>query len=145
MFTQQFGNYVCVGDSITCSVDGFEVKATIYRDDCGDKPDERDDGFWPSRDKTAAGYVLPENYESEMAKAQRVMKAWLNDDWFYCGVAVTVSRNDVELTQRYNHALWGIECNSPDSDNDYLRDVANELLSEAIDDAKAVLANLCAA
>lgn len=145
MFTTKFASYVCVGDRITCDVDGFTATATVYRDDCGDKPDQRDDGFWPSKDKSAAGYVLPENFEVEMAKAKRVMKAWQNDEWFYCGVSVTVARNDVQLTKQYGHALWGVECNYPDSDNAYLTETANDMLSEAMDDARETLRKLCSA
>ena len=144
MFNQKFQGFVCEGDKITCSVDGFDIQATVYRDDCGNTPDERSDGFWPSRDKKSAGYVLPKNYKAEMAKAERVMSAWLNDEWFYCGVAVTVSRHGVPLIGKYTNALWGIECNYPDSDNDYLRCVANDLLDEALNEAKATRSLVCA-
>lgn len=143
-FQHKFQRFVCEGDSITCSVDGFDLKATIYRDDNQDKPEDRDEGFWPSRDKSSAGYVGEDRYDDEMAKAKSVMAAWLNDEWFYCGVAVTVERNGVQLTGQYSNALWGVECNYPDSDNDYLRCVANELLSEALDEAKATRAKICA-
>jgi hypothetical protein len=142
MFTKAFNKFACEGDSITCTVDGFTATARVYRDDSGDKPDQRDDGFWPSRDKNAAGYVLPADFDAAMAKAERVMAAWKNDEWFYCGVAVTVSREDVELTGQYEHAVWGIECNYPDSDNAYLTETANEMLSEAIEAARAKLAKL---
>ena len=142
MFTQKFGRFACEGDSIQCEVDGFTCRATVYHDDSSDKPDEWDDGFWPSRDPNAAGYVLPKDFDAQQALAERVMAAWKNDEWFYCGVAVTVSRADVQLTGRYTNALWGIECNYPDSDNDYLREVANELLGEALDAARAKVAEL---
>lgn len=142
MFTKPFDAYVCVNDTITCEVDGFTATARIYRDDTPDKPDERQDGFWPSRDEKAAGWVQPENFDAEMAKATRVMNAWLKDEWFFCGVAVTVACNEVPLTQEFTNALWGIECNYPDSDNAYLMEVANELLAEAISEARATLAKL---
>jgi hypothetical protein len=144
-FEKGFGRYVCEGDTIETEIDGFTVTATVYRDDVGDAPDERDDGFWPSRDPKAAGYVLPENFEAERAKAEKVMAAWKNDEWFYCGVAVTVSREGVALTGRYDHALWGVECNYPDSDNEYLREVAGEYVGEALAAARAKIRNLCAA
>jgi hypothetical protein len=53
MFTKGFQTYACEGDSISCTVEGFTLHATLYRDDCGDRPDERDCGFWPSLDTTA--------------------------------------------------------------------------------------------
>ena len=143
MFTIGFKPYAYVGDTITCDVDGFTATATIYRDDTSDMPDQRDDGFWPSRDPKAAGYVLPENFEAEHAKAERVMAAWKNDEWFFCGVAVTVAKNDVQLTEEYGFALWGVDCNYPDSDNAYLLEVANQLLSESLDKARETLRKLC--
>jgi len=48
------------------------------------------------------------------------MAAWKNDEWYYCGVIY------------------------PDSDNAYLTEVANELLPEALEVAKAERARQCA-
>jgi len=41
-------------------------------------------------------------------------------------------------------SLWGIEANYPDSDNAYLTEVANGLLPEALEAAKAERARQCA-
>lgn len=75
-----------------------------------------------------------------------MLKAWENDEWFYCGVCVVIEKNGVQLTDDYEHALWGIECNYPHPGryrrNGYLRTVANELLPEALEAAKAKLAQL---
>jgi hypothetical protein len=49
----------------------------------------------------------------------------------------------VQLTQEYQTALWGVECNYPDSDNSYLMEVANDLLPEALEQAKAAIEKLC--
>ena len=127
MFTQSFGKFACVGDTITCEIDGFTATATIHRDDSGDTPEQHvdDDAFWNS------------------TEGKSVLAAWNNDEWFYCGITVTIERNGVQLTGRYTNALWGIECNYPDSDNSYLRDVANELLDEALSEARAKIADLC--
>jgi hypothetical protein len=73
----------------------------------------------------------------------KVLKAWCNDEWMWCGVTVNVSRNGVRLTGDWDHALWGIECNYPDSDNAYLMEVANELLGDALDAARTKLGDLC--
>lgn len=72
-----------------------------------------------------------------------VLKAWCNDEWHCVGVAVTVSREDVDLTGKFDHALWSVECNYPGSDNSYLTEIANGNLSEAMDAARAKLAALC--
>lgn len=145
MFVKGFPKYVCEGDSITCEVDGFTITARVYRDDCSDPPDERNMGFWPSLDPNEAGWIGPKSKRAlarHMAKAQAVMAAWKNDEWFYCGVAVTVSKADIELTHQYDHALWGIECNYPGSDNSYLMEVANEYVKEALESARAKLKEL---
>lgn len=72
-----------------------------------------------------------------------VLQAWCDDQWSWAGVSVTVSRNGVQLVEDYEHALWGIEINYPDSDNSYLVEVANDLAGEALETAKAKLASLC--
>jgi len=146
MFTTRFETFVCEGDSLTCEVDGFEITARIVRDDCPDAPDERQDGFWPSLYKDAPGFIgagnnFRERFAEAQARAEAVMEAWRKDEWFYCGIVLSVALEGVELE---NHAasLWGIEANYPDSDNAYLTDVANELLPEALDASRVVLAKL---
>jgi hypothetical protein len=146
MFTKGFDAHVCEGDSITCEVDGFEIRATITRDDDSTRPDARDCGFWPSKNPLSNGYVgenPPVPFETQMKKAQAVMDTWLADKWFYCGVCVVVSRKGIDLTDRYSNSCWGVECNYPDSDNSHLMEVANDLLGEALAEAKAKLAELC--
>lgn len=87
----------------------------------------------------------PKAYAARAAmRDYEVLKAWCNDEWSYCGVAVTVSRGDVQLTGDYDHALWGIERNYPGSDNSYLRDVANEYADEALEAGRIKLAALVA-
>lgn len=149
-FKREFGDgsgYVCEGDSITCELDGFTCTARIYRDDCGDTPPERCDGFWPSLDPKSAGYIGPKSKRA-LAKAtwraQALLDSWKRDEWFYCGVAVSIERAGVQLTGPYDFALWGIECNYPTRGrrNRYLRTVANELIGEAIDAANAKLDTL---
>ena len=146
-FRERFDSYVCEGDTITTKAGGFTVTARIVRDDCPDAPDRRQDGFWPSLDPQDAGFIGAGKGRAELdtatARARAVMDAWEQDEWFYCGVVLTVSRGGVELD---SHAanLWGIEANYPDSDNAYLSKVADELLPEALDTARAALARLCA-
>ena len=145
-FTQHFNTYACEGDTISCEAEGFTVTARIVADDCPDAPDQRQDGFWPSLYKDAPGFIGPgpnhrQRFAEAQAKAEAVMEAWRRDEWFYCGIVLSVALEGVELE---NHAasLWGIEANYPDSDNAYLTDVANELLPEALDAGRAVLSRL---
>lgn len=143
MFEQGFNQFTVDGDKITCTVEGFTLTATVYRDDHSDAPWEMDEGFWPSRDEKAVGYVLPEDYDAELAKARMVLAAWQRDEWWYVGVAVTVSKAGIQLTGQFDHAVWGTECNYPGGDNSHLLEIANEELDEALDAAKAKLAELC--
>jgi len=76
-------------------------------------------------------------------ETERVMAAWKNDEWYYCGVILSVAIEGLTL-DRFAASLWGIEVNYPDSDNAYLTEVANELLSEALETAKAERARQCA-
>jgi len=143
-FTTKFESFVCEGDSLTCEAAGFEMTARIVRDDCTDAPNERQDGFWPSLYKDAPGFIGAgpnhrERFAQAQARAEAVMEAWRKDKWFYCGIVLSVAFEGVELDS-HAASLWGIEANYPDSDNAYLTDVANELLPEALDAGRAVLA-----
>ena len=147
-FTQQFDDYVGIGDSITCAVDGYTVTARISHDETPDAPDERQDGFWPSLYKDDAGFIgsgngFRDRFAKAQAKAERVMDACKNDEWFYCGIILSVALEGITL-DRFAASLWGIEANYPDSDNAYLAEVANGLLPEAIAEAKAERARQCA-
>ena len=148
MFKTNFDKYACDGDTITCTVDGFNCVATIHHDDDADSPDQRQDGFWPSLDPKDAGYIGDGKTKAQLTAAKRratiIMNAWKNDEWWYVGVCVTVSKNGIQLTGNFDYALWGVECNYPKTGaNKYLRTVANEELSQALDAARATLAKLC--
>ena len=147
-FLLKFDSFVCIGDAITCEVDGYSVTARIAHDETPDAPDERQDGFWPSLYPNDAGFIGAGNgwrdrFDTAQAKAEAVMAAWKNDDWFYCGVILSAAIDGLTL-DRFAASLWGIEANYPDSDNAYLSEVANELLFEALEAAKAERARQCA-
>jgi len=148
-FSQRFSDYVCEGDSIACEIDGFAIVARIVRDDCPDPPDARQDGFWPSLVQDAPGFIGPgPNHRQRFAKAQAetnaVMEAWRKDEWFYCGIVLSVSLDGVTL-ETHAASLWGVEANYPGSDNAFLTEVARELLPDALDAGRAVARRLCAA
>lgn len=149
-FTSSFDNYACEGDTIEASVNGFDITARLVRDDTPDAPDERQDGYWPSLDKNDPGYIGErdaQEFSRQMDRAKAVMEAWKNDEWFYCGVALSISRNGVCLDD-HAASLWGIECNYPKDEtrdyepNSYLTEVANELLSEALDEGTKAMKKL---
>jgi hypothetical protein len=111
----QFDNYVCDGDTIKWTHEGFDFVAHVVYDtdtkptdcDCYDEPD---------------------------------IQRWKDDEWFYCGVVLSVSLKGVELDANAA-SLWGIDCNFGD-DNSYLAEVAQELESEALDVARAEVARI---
>ena len=70
-----------------------------------------------------------------MADYDRLRK-WCGDQWHYCGVVVvTAYREDIALGSA---SLWGIESDA----GDYLLEVANELLPEALEEARERVARL---
>lgn len=110
MFTAQFDKYACVNDSITCTIGKYTFKATIEHD-LDSSPNDCD------------CYS-----ESDIAR-------WKNDEWFYCGIVLSCEYNGVAL--ECNESLWRIDTNFGE-DNNYLTEVANELLSQYnYEDAKS--------
>jgi len=108
-FTQKFDDYVCIGDAITCTMDGYTVTARIAQDETPDAPDERQDGFWPSLYKDDAGFIDAGNgwrdrFDTAQARAEKIMAAWKNDEWFYCGVILQMSCYPKRLRQRKRNA-----------------------------------------
>ncbi len=145
-FSERFLPFVCEGDTITCTVEGFEITARIVRDDCLDPPDQRQDGFWPSLEIGDAGFIGPGNsfrqrFDEAQKRAEAVMTAWKAGDWFYCGVVLSVAFEEVELGRNFA-ALWGVEANYPGNDSASLTEVALELLPQALEGARAALVRL---
>ncbi len=145
-FAEKFLPFVCEGDTIQCTVDGFDITARIVRDDCLDPPDQRQDGFWPSLYSDHPRFIGPGNnyrqrFAEAEAKAKAVMAAWNAGDWFYCGIVLSVSFQEVVLDASAC-SVWGVEANYPGSDNAYLTEIANELLPEAVAAARETLARL---
>jgi hypothetical protein len=77
--------------------------------------------------------MTPEQYAARAAERDfKVLKAWCDDEWRWCGVVLSTSYNGREILENAA-ALWGIESNYPDSDNSYLAEVADSLLDEALE------------
>ena len=101
-FIERFQTFVCQGDSIDTEVEGYLIPARIVRDDCPDAPDERQNGFWPSLYQDAPGFIGAGNgwrarFDAAQARAEEVMRAWRADEWFYCGIVLSVSLEGVIL------------------------------------------------
>ena len=128
MFTEKFDDYVCIDDTISTEVEGFMVLAGIDYDI--DSHIDDDDCHNTDQDITGCS-------DEQQDKLLEARKAWFGDEWFYCGVVLSVYKNGVCLSD--NTSVWGIEANYPGSDNTYLIEIANDLLSEALEEAKEVL------
>lgn len=161
VFTERFDTFVCEGDCIACEQDGFRIVARIVCDDSPDAPEfrgsenapverfpeGRQDGFWPSLYKDAPGFIGPgnnfrERFARAQAEAEAVIEAWRRDDWFYCGIVLSVSLDGVILDE-HAISLWGVEANYPGSDNAHLTDAANELLLDAVAIGRRAAQRLC--
>jgi len=111
-----------------------QFERVILEDDNPEPPDARDDGFWPSRDPNAAGYVgekeLP-NYTAWRAKARERMDAWKRGDWGYVGVRARancfiVCNHVGTHVSIESGGCWGIESDA----GDYLDVVYKEQIEQ---------------
>ncbi len=126
MFTEKFREFADVGDSIDCEVGEFTFRARIHLDDISRPTDYDGSGMCFDIDDSV-------NHE----RNSKIIGAWFNGEWFYCGIVVEVihTESEIELCQNAA-AVWAVECNIPGGDNKFLMDTANELLGEAVEFAK---------
>lgn len=121
-------------------MDACKTQIVITRlledDDSGDRPDERDEGFYPSLDASAAGYVGAGNehdYNRQMDIARRRIALFDNGIWNYVGVravaniSIAIGGNSICTYQLKSAGLWGIES---DSEESYLQEVFEEQAEE---------------
>lgn len=110
-------------------------------DDNLDRPDERQDGFWPSLDKHDPGYIGPNpvvGFAAQHIAAQDRMDAWEHGDWTYIGILararVFIVRNGTGRHLTLNSAgSWGM---ASDSDKEYL----DEVYQAEVQELKGVIA-----
>lgn len=140
MFAKDFDKYACVGDAIECEVDGFTIVARIEHD--SDAGIDDDDCHPAEYNVEIFGEDTPAN-RACFEKALAAREAWLRDEWFYCGIVLSVARNGVML-DKHAASLWRVDVNHSASENGnaYLREVANELLPEALKRGRAALEKL---
>lgn len=110
-----FPSYACANDSIQWISHGFDFEAIIIYD-TDTRPDDS------------------ECYD------ERQISLWKSDQWFFCGVVLSVSFKGIKLSD-HAASLWGIECNLS-NDNSYLSEVAQELEGEALEVAKDELTRI---
>jgi hypothetical protein len=131
-FSKPFDKYCCDGDTIELNQGSLRIVARIEHDDTHGIDD--DDCHNPDQSVTGCD-------DEQQQKLLAARKAWEDNEWFYCGIVLSVWAGDV-CVQKHAASLWCIECNYPDSDNGYLTDVANELLPEALEGAGKYLGQL---
>jgi hypothetical protein len=134
LFSNRTSGKVHDGDTIKCTVDGVTYTATIHCDDYAGKPEDNDEGFWPSLDRSAPGWIGDnprKSYAQQMADCEAVMAMHRAGEMIYCAVAVTAEKGGFQLLDDYECALWGVDVNWPHGDNSYLVTLANEFLPEA--------------
>jgi hypothetical protein len=135
---------VSAGDMIEAVRDGFFVDARIELDlDKG-----IDDNSIHSLDPEVNRHLTEQQWE----RLREARKLYFQGSWCYCGVVLSVSRAGVMLSSNAA-SLWGLEMNYPrfpnrynpavlNTPNDYLTEVANELLPEALEVGRAALVRL---
>ena len=108
----------------------------ILDDEFNPRPDEEDEGFWPSRDEDAAGYVFPENFDAEQAKAEKRMREWEQGIWCYVGVIaecqllIPVGSNSFRMMKLESSGLWGIESDASSFIDEVFEEQKEELLAQ---------------
>lgn len=143
-FAETFNAYICDGDAITWRHGQWLAAAKVLRDAGSGPPDQEDEGFWPSLDPSDPGYIGPKSKST----LRRRMAAWQRDEWWWCGVEVTLYRlnpgvdpagrwDEEDLSEVDQGSLWCIGCNYPtfrkrDRPNAYLDTVADDLLREVL-------------
>ena len=117
-FKDKFKNYACEGDTISVTIAGVVYTARIENDDCYSIDDE------------------------QFAKLLEAREAYFRGEWFYCGIIISATLENSPIFEYDLDSLWGIEVNYPDSNNDYLTQVANDMLPIAIKICESELAKV---
>lgn len=74
--------------------------------------------------------------EKAVERDFQYLQDWCNDKWHWVGVVLAVYKGGIELAD-HAASLWGIDAG--DNEDDYLTDVADELLPEALEAAQRAL------
>ena len=122
-FQTSFDSYACFGDTITAEIDGFTVTVQIFRDELT----HIDDDDCHSLDQSVTGAD-----DETQKKIIAARKSWFDDEWSYCGLILSVSKNGIELNNCAT-SLWGLELNYPhfwENRNEHLTETANDLLDD---------------
>lgn len=82
-------------------------------------------GRRPDLGKMRRGEIAAEAVERDFQR----LRAWCENEWHYCGVAVQALDDEGDPTgDAFEHALWGIESDS----DEYILEVAADLAAEVL-------------
>ena len=117
----KFDDYIIIGDFVEYTPTennprGFVIRATITED----------------YDSS------PFDYD---CYSEEEINQWERDNWFYCGVILSVYKAGVCLSANAA-SRWGVECNFPNVSNSYLSDVVMDLETEALQEAETIFRKL---
>ena len=119
-FTDKFDDYVVAGESISIELCGTTYTATIEFD-ADASLDDCDN--W-NVDQTVTGC---DSQQQEKLLSDR--EAWHNNEWWFGCIVLSAETAD-GWNKDHLGSLSGIEVNYPEGDNNYLTEVATELLHE---------------
>lgn len=118
----KFKEFVCIGDTITWSVNDSETGKTI--------------------DITAQIVPDPDtNIDDFDCYSPHQVSRWKNDEWFFCGIVLVVSVERIELDE-HAASCYGLEANISKQGNAYLTSVAKDFADEALTVARDLLTQL---
>lgn len=103
--------------------DAKEATALARRDGWGIQPEKRDE--LRQRYRQTGNVTKRSDAALAVFEDERFLRGWLNNDWYYVGVAVQMTGSDDD---RYQYAVWGVESDC----EDYIRELADELADESL-------------
>lgn len=107
----------------------------------GMDPTNMDEGFFPSRDPEAAGYVNPDQFDEMVEAAEQRLADWKAGDWEYIGIVaaaevhIPIGGNSFVVHTFRSAGLWGVES---DSDESYIADLYAEQKADLLDSLKTL-------
>ena len=121
-----FARYACAGDSVEWQKAGLILNARLEYDGLTTPSD-----FWTP--------------DSDEIEGKRLCDTWLNDEWYYIGLVISVSAivgdgNKVCLDQ-YAASIWGIEYHHS-AERANLSQLVETLETEALTQAEMILNGL---
>ena len=87
----------------------------------------------------AEPYDAPRRIERAVRADFERLRGYLNDSWWWAGVCVT--RANAAPSTHYDHALWGIESDSPDYHREVAYELAEQIIAEMPDTEPALADN----